>query len=183
MDLQGPARSPYKTLLGCQCCLGRLYQASKGVAITNRQIGQDLAVDIYTCLMKAIDEAIVGEAVHADSGVDAGYPEAAKLPFAVPAMHIGVMEAVDEGLAGPFEKAMANTPMTPRLGDHPLMPSSLGNASLDPAQILTPLDSQLKATRPRREEGDVRAGESSGVLAAWCRTRPSRPVASCDGRC
>jgi hypothetical protein len=76
--------------------------------------------------------------MHTDSGVDASYPEAAKLPFAVPTMLIGIMEAVEEGFAGLFEKAMAGTSMTLRLRDHPLVFPPLGNASLDPAQSLTP---------------------------------------------
>jgi len=79
--------------------------------------------------------------MHPDSGVDAGYPEAAKLPFAVPAMLVGVIEAMEEGFAGPFDKTMADTSMTPRLGKQPLVSSFLGDASFDPAQILTPLNS------------------------------------------
>jgi hypothetical protein len=91
--------------------------------------------------VKAIDEAIVGETMHADSGVDAGYPEAAKLAFALPAMLIRIIEAVDERFAGPFDKAVTDTSMTPRLSDHFLVSSPPGNASLDPAQILSPLHS------------------------------------------
>jgi hypothetical protein len=128
-------------LLGCQCCLGRFHQSGKGVAVTNRQVSQELAVDIDSRLVKAVDETIIGEAVQADSSVNAGYPKAAKLPFAVPAMLIGVIEAVDEGFVGPFEKAMADTSMTPRLSDHPVVSSPPGDASLDPAQILSPLGS------------------------------------------
>jgi hypothetical protein len=82
--------------------------------------------------------------MHADSGIDAGYPETAKLAFPLPTMLIGVIETVDEGFASPFYKAMSDTPMTPRLGDHLLVLSPLGNASLDPAQTLTPLHCQLK---------------------------------------
>jgi hypothetical protein len=79
--------------------------------------------------------------MQANSGVDAGYPEAPKLPFAVPPMLIGVIETVDEGFSCPFDKAVADTSMTSRLSDHPLVPSPLGDASLDPAQILSPLGS------------------------------------------
>ena len=131
----------YKTLLDCQCCLGRLHQSGKGKVVANRQIGQDLAVDIHPRLVKPIDEAIVGEAMQANSGVDAGYPEAAKLPFAVPPMLIGIIETVNEGFAGSFQKAVADTPMPPRLGDYLLVPLPLADASLDPSQILTPLAS------------------------------------------
>jgi len=130
-----------KTLLGCQCCLRRFHQSGKGVAVTNRQVGQDLAVDIHPRLVKTIDEAIVGETMQADSSIDAGYPEAAKLPLAIPAMLIGVMEAVDEGFAGLFEKAVAGTSMTSCLSDDLPMSSPLSDTSLNPAQILTPLDS------------------------------------------
>lgn len=76
--------------------------------------------------------------MHTDSGVDAGYPEAAKLPLAVPAMLIGVVQAVNEGLASSFQKAMAHTSVTPRLGDHPLVSSFPRYPSLDPAQVLSP---------------------------------------------
>ena len=79
--------------------------------------------------------------MQADSSIDAGYPEAAKLPLAVPAMLIGVMKAVDEGFAGLFEKAVAGTSMTSCLSDDLPMSSPLSDTSLNPAQILTPLDS------------------------------------------
>jgi len=79
--------------------------------------------------------------MQANSGVDAGYPEATKLPLAVPPMHIGVIETVDEGFACPFQKTMSDASMTSRLSDNPLVPSPLGDASLDPAQILSPLGS------------------------------------------
>jgi hypothetical protein len=82
--------------------------------------------------------------MQANSGVDAGYPEAAKLPFAVPPMHIGVIETMDEGFPCSFEEAVADTSMTPRLSEHPLVPSPRGDASLDPAQIPSPLSQLTK---------------------------------------
>jgi hypothetical protein len=77
--------------------------------------------------------------MQANSGVDAGYPEATKLPFPVPPMLIGVRETVDQGFPCSFEKAVADTSMTSRLSEHPLVPSLRRDASLDPAQILSPL--------------------------------------------
>jgi hypothetical protein len=129
----------YKTLLDCQCCLGRLHQSGKGKVVTNRQIGQDLAIDFHPRPVKAIDEAVVGETMQTNSGVDAGYPEAAKLTFALSAMLVRVIETVDEGFAGSFQKAVADTTMPPRLGDHLLVPLPLADASLDPSQMPTPL--------------------------------------------
>jgi hypothetical protein len=79
--------------------------------------------------------------MQANSGVDAGYPEATKLPFAVPPMLIGVRETVDQGFPCPFEKAVADTSMTSRLSEHLLVPLPLADAPLDPSQILSPLGS------------------------------------------
>jgi hypothetical protein len=108
------------------------------VPIPDRQIGQDLAVDLDASLVETGHEAIIGEAVLASGGVDTGYPEATKLPLAVPAMHIGVVETVHEGFAGPFEETVANTSMAPRLSDNLLVPSLLDDASFDSAQGLSP---------------------------------------------
>jgi hypothetical protein len=108
------------------------------VTITDRQVGQDLAVDLDAGLVEAGNEAVVGEAVLATGGVDAGYPEAAKLPLTVPPMHIGVVKAVDEGFAGPLEEAVPSTSMTPSLGDDLLVPSVLDDASFDSAQGISP---------------------------------------------
>jgi hypothetical protein len=124
--------------LGSQRRLGSLNQPSKGVTITDRQVGQDLAVDLDAGLVEASNEAIIGEAVLATGGVNAGYPEAAKLPLAVPPMHIGVVKTVNEGFAGPLEEAVPNTSMTSSLGDDLLVPSLLDNASLDSAQGISP---------------------------------------------
>ena len=79
----GPAsgRSRRVDVLG-QVGLGGLDERGEGRRVVDGQVGQDLAVDLDTRGLEALDEAVVGQAVGAGAGVDALDPELAEVALA-----------------------------------------------------------------------------------------------------
>ena len=61
-----------------QRSFGGAGKGGKGAGVADRQLGEDLAVDLDAGLGQTFDEPAVGDAVAAGCRVDAGDPEAAE---------------------------------------------------------------------------------------------------------
>ena len=80
--LVGSGRGRRVDVLG-QGGLGGLDEGGEGRGVVDGQVGQDLAVDLDTRGLEALDEAVVGQAVGAGAGVDALDPELAEVALAL----------------------------------------------------------------------------------------------------
>src|SRR4051794_26563104 len=73
-----------------QLGLRDLDQRHEGRRVVDRQVGEDLAVDLDPGLTQTLDEAVVGDSLSAGSGVDALDPELAELALLRPAVAVAV---------------------------------------------------------------------------------------------
>ena len=78
----------------------------EGVRIANCEIGENLPVDHDLCLFYSVHELRICESMFAHAGVDALYPERAKIAFPRAPIAIGVLEiffdALDRRAEGVF---------------------------------------------------------------------------------
>src|SRR5262245_5113253 len=79
---------------------GRFHQASEGAGVVDRELGQDLAVDLDAGQPQALDETVVRHAVGAGGRVDARDPQLAEVALAVTAVAVGVLHRVEHLLLG-----------------------------------------------------------------------------------
>src|ERR1700687_845210 len=90
-------RSTYASS-GLGAALGDRDQLAEGLCVTNRQVGEHLAVDVDARQLQPVHELVVGHALAARGSVDPGDPELAHVPRAGRTVAIGVLERVEHGL-------------------------------------------------------------------------------------
>src|SRR5713226_2190949 len=93
-----------------EAVLGNLHQPGKGAAVAHGQVGQHLAVDLYSGLAKAVHESVVGQPGLPGRRVDARDPELPHLPLPAPAVAEGVGEGVQHRLVGGPEEKLLGEP-------------------------------------------------------------------------
>ena len=71
----------------------------------NRDIGEDLAVDLDIGLLQASDEAAVGHAIDAGRSVDTRDPQGTELTLADTTVTVSVLAGLDDSLLGYAEDA------------------------------------------------------------------------------
>src|SRR6266481_2825202 len=75
------------------------HQSFEGLGLPDREIGQNLAVDLDAGALEAADKSAVGEPVLAHGGVDALDPQGAEIPLPQLSPDIGVLHrAIDRGV-------------------------------------------------------------------------------------
>src|SRR5204862_7589953 len=72
--------------------LGRRYDGGKRSRLADRQVGQDLAVELQPREFHAVHELRVGHAVLAHAGIDALDPQSAEVAFFVAAVAVGIAQ-------------------------------------------------------------------------------------------
>src|SRR4030095_14073354 len=107
-------------------------QAREGARVGDRDVGQDLAVDLDAGLAEAGDEPVVGHALGPGGGVDPGDPQGPEVALARPAVAVGVAQGVHDLLVG--GSVVASTAAAVALGQ--LHGGALGLGAVD-----GPLDS------------------------------------------
>jgi hypothetical protein len=75
-------------------------QLREGAGVADREVGEDLAVNLDARLAQALNESVVGDAVGPGSGVDPLDPELAELALAGPAVAVCVAERMADLLLG-----------------------------------------------------------------------------------
>ena len=118
-------------------------QDSKCLRLMDRQIGQNLAVDLDVCLVQAIDEASVGQAVLTRSGVDALDPERTEVALAILAVAVSILQRLLDCLLGDADGVLAAAVETLSCAQNLLVLCVGGNASLR-----VPCHDLLKTTDP-----------------------------------
>src|SRR5690606_23096502 len=68
--------------------------------VVDRQLRQNLAVNLHLGGLQALDESVVGHAVGASRGVDPGDPELPEVALTRPAVPVGVVERMQRLLLG-----------------------------------------------------------------------------------
>ena len=86
------------------CALGQLDDATERAAVADREVGQDLAVDLDLRLLEPGDELPVGQPVLAGGRVDPDDPQLAHLALALLAVAGRVGERVQQRLAGGLDQ-------------------------------------------------------------------------------
>ena len=76
--------------------LGRVHELGKRLGIVDRQVRQDLAVDLDARELQAVDEAAVGQTVGTNRRVDARDPQLAEVALAQTAPDIGVAQGAGD---------------------------------------------------------------------------------------
>src|SRR5690606_30586991 len=76
--------------------LGRLHETGEGRGFVDREVGEDATVDLDAREAEALDEAVVGDAVRAGSGVDALDPQTTELALLRVTVAVGVDERVGD---------------------------------------------------------------------------------------
>src|SRR5690606_7498803 len=117
--------------------------------LVDREIRQHLAVDLDAGLVEAVDEAAIGQAVLADSGVDALDPERAEIALAILAVAIGILQRLLDSLLGDADGVLAAAVETLGLGENLLVLGVGGNASLYACHVMISLKLLIQpAQRP-----------------------------------
>jgi hypothetical protein len=83
-----------------QALAGAADQAGEGARVGDRDVGQDLAVDLDAGLAQAGDEPVVGHALGPGGGVDPGDPQGPEVALARPPVPVGVAQGVHDLLVG-----------------------------------------------------------------------------------
>ncbi len=78
---------------------GYLSYGFEGLGLVDGEFGQDLAVESDAGFLEATHESGVGHAEGADTGVDAGDPEAAEVALHVATVAVLVLEGLEYSLA------------------------------------------------------------------------------------
>jgi len=76
----------------------------------DREIGEDLAVDLDTSGGEALDKSAVGQAAVAGGGTDTLNPEAAKLPLLLLAIVVLVLLGLEDRILGVAVELGAESP-------------------------------------------------------------------------
>src|SRR5689334_23803538 len=76
--------------------LGGGDEGGEGRTVVHGELGEHAAVDLDACELETLDEAVVGDAVLAGSGVDPLDPQPAEVPLARLAVAVGVDERVGD---------------------------------------------------------------------------------------
>src|SRR5258706_6636303 len=126
-DVEGSGRS------GCRCsgALRDLHDLRKCSGVPDREVRQDLAIDLDVGGLQALDEAAVGPAVAAHCGVDPDDPQGAHL--ALPLLPVAgcVGHRMEQGLASRFDQPRAGTDPTLGILEEALVALVGGDAALD----------------------------------------------------
>ena len=83
--------------LGLQSGLDRFDQAGEGDFVTDREIAQDLAVELDVGGVETFDEAAIGDAVATASSVEAHDPKTAAIGLLLLARDVGVLPGMLDG--------------------------------------------------------------------------------------
>src|SRR5262245_20921225 len=96
-----------KGLSGLRLRLRQLRERAERLGIRDRQLRQDLAVDLDARSLESRDQPAVREPVQAGRRVDAGDPEHAELALALLAVAIRVLPAFFDRFAGRLQQLAA----------------------------------------------------------------------------
>ena len=107
---RGSGRRGSVDVLG-QGGLGGLDEHGEGRRVVDGQVGQDLAVDLDTRGLEALDEAVVGQAVGPGAGVDALDPELAEVALLLAPVVVAVDQRVGDLLLRLAVEARALAPV------------------------------------------------------------------------
>src|SRR5690606_18074262 len=92
--------------------LGSSNQGGERRGVVDGQVSHDLAVDLDASQVQALDEAVVGHAFGAGSGVDALDPELAEVALVLAAVVVAVDQRVGDLLLGLAVQARTLTAVT-----------------------------------------------------------------------
>jgi hypothetical protein len=95
-----------------ECCLRLFSYGSEGCRLKDRHIRQDLTVEVDTGLAQAVHQAAVGHAIQTRTGVDTGNPQRTELTLALPAVTVGILTCLGNGLLGNTVNTTAGTVVT-----------------------------------------------------------------------
>src|SRR5215212_9019186 len=91
------------------------HDGGEDLGLRGREIGQDLAVEVYLGEPQTVDQPRVGETVFAGAGVDALDPERPEVPLALLSSLVGVDAALPDLLLGPLVRAVLGPAVAFRL--------------------------------------------------------------------
>src|SRR4029453_13154155 len=121
-----------------ECLLRLLGNGCKSRRFPDREIRQNLAVQLDPRALHTIDELRIGQTVLARTGVDALDPEAPEVPLLQPAVVIGVLQVLFDLLEG--DTVVVVGPADIALGhvEDLLVPRMRGNAAFGTCHDLSP---------------------------------------------
>src|SRR5918998_4019506 len=87
--------------------LGALHIGGESRRLVDGQLGQDLAIDLDPSLAETVDKSGIGQAMHADRGVQALDPESAEGALLVATVASGILHALLDRLLGDADGILA----------------------------------------------------------------------------
>src|SRR5215210_105901 len=94
------------------------HDGAEDLRLSDSEVGQDLAVQVYLCEPQPVDEPGVRHSVLAGAGVDALDPERPEVPLALLSSLVGVDAALPDLLLGPLVRAVLGPAVAFRLFQH-----------------------------------------------------------------
>src|SRR5215203_6913179 len=157
-------------------------QRSEGSRIRDREVSQDLAIDIDTGGLQAGDETVVRHSLSSSRGVDPLDPELSEFAFACPTVTVGVDERVRDLLLGLAVEPRALPPIAGGLlQDIPALLVCVDRA-LDACHVLL-LVSEADCGQARLPSSRRALLASPGASTASPSRRRVRVLGLCSFRC
>src|SRR5690606_31007422 len=128
--------------------LGLSDQCGECLRLMDRHVGKNLAVDLDTGLVQAVDEAAVGQAMLARRSVDALDPQSAEIALPILAIAIGVLQRLLDSLLGNTDRIFAAAIETLGGLQNFLVLGMGGNAPLNTCHCMISLNCTVAAYRP-----------------------------------
>src|SRR5688572_16323826 len=117
------------------CALGQLHDATECPAVADREVGQDLAVDLDLRLLETGDELPVRQPVLAGGRIDPDDPQLAHLALSLLAVAGRVGERVQQRLAGGLDQLRLGALSALGRLEQALVALVRGDASLDSCHV------------------------------------------------
>src|SRR5262249_54145393 len=108
-----------------------LRERAKRGTVVHRDVGEHLAIDLHAGLAKAVDDAAVGQTVQPRRGIDARDPQGAELALVLPAIAVGILPGLDDGLLGGAVNLAAGVVVALRLAKNLLVTAPGRHATLN----------------------------------------------------
>src|SRR5262245_34304350 len=164
-----PSRSPKPVLrLVGEARLHLSRDLGEGGLVGNRQVGEDLAIDVDVRPLEARHEHAIGHSELAHCRVDAGDPQGAELALLLAAVAVGILPRFHHRLLGDAVDVLPAAAEPLRLLQDLLVPRARDGTSLDSRHgaLLTTSTAAWNGSPPY-SCGRLRSGAACGAYAWW----------------
>src|SRR6185437_2802552 len=153
-------------LCDAECGLRLLRDRGKRRSVMDRDVRQNLAVDLHTRLAQTVDDPSVGQAVETRCRVDARNPERAELALLLAPVAVGILPRLDDGLLRRAIDLAPGVVIALRLAENFLVTAPGRHATLDSCHVLSPCPGLLVVRQQLLEATGVGLVHEAGSARA-----------------